>query len=291
MEQASRTAQFVALFRALETLRPADRRLFEDRLACELLDPELREVADRAAADQAGYEEVVARIDDINPGGRAWVVVRTKLIDDALRAALARGLDQVLLLGAGFDSRAHRIDGVDAVDVFEVDHPATQTVKRERVKASLGGEPGNVSYVPVDFDSQDPASELDAAGFRTGVRTFFLLEGVTSYLTEDAVDETVRFVGSAGGAGSEFAFTYLHRGILDGSFRAPGRDEAIERVASVGEPWRFGFDPDELPDYLAARGLELIDDVVPGQTAPPHLLASAEGASFYRLARARIGAH
>src|SRR5205085_11696149 len=109
---------------------------------------------------------VPALVDRRSPGSRLAVVVRTRFIDDALREGLAAGLDQVVLLGAGFDARAHRIAGIERVRVFEVDHPDTQAAKRERVRRRFGGEPRHVAYVPVDFDRQDLATELAAAGFQ-----------------------------------------------------------------------------------------------------------------------------
>jgi methyltransferase (TIGR00027 family) len=283
----SRTAQYVALFRALESARPTGERLFTDPLARDCLDGRLRVVAGLARLPRLG-RIVPALVDRRSPGSRLAVVVRTRFIDDALRDALAGGLDQVVLLGAGFDSRAHRVRGIERTRVFEVDHPATQAAKRERVRRRLGEDPSHVTYVPVDFDRQDVGAEMAAAGFRTGVRTFFVLEGVISYLTEEAVDAAFRFVADVGGAGSQIAFTYLHRGVIDGSHRPAGSRQAEARVTAAGEPWRFGFDPAELPGYLSARRLELVEDISPAEAAPRYVpRAQRPAAAFYRLARAR----
>ena len=288
MRGASRTAQYVALFRALESVRPPEERLFEDPLARTCLDGRLGRVADLARVPGIG-QLVPALVDRRSPGTRLAVVVRTRFIDDALREALAGGLDEVVLLGAGFDGRAHRIAGIERVRVFEVDHPETQAIKRERVRRRFGAEPAPVAYVPVDFDRQDLATELAAAGFRTNARTFFVLEGVISYLTAEAVDATFRTVAASGGRGSQIAFTYLHRGVIDGSREIPGSGQTQDRVAAAGEPWRFGFDPAEVPGYLAARGLELIEDVSPAEAAPRYVRAEHRpAAAFYRLCRAGI---
>ena len=286
MQGVSRTAQYVALFRALESARPAEERLFDDPLARSCLDGRLARAADLARVP--GFRQaVLALVDRRSPGTRLAVVIRTRFIDDALRAALDEGLDQVVLLGAGFDSRAHRIPGIELTRVFEVDHPDTQAAKRERVRARLGAEPAHVVYVPVDFDRQDVASELAAAGLRTGARSFFVLEGVISYLTAEAVDQTFRTVAGAGGPGSQIAFTYLHRDVVDGSRPILGSWQAQSRVAAAGEPWRFGFDPTEVPGYLATRGLELVEDVSPAEAAPRYVRAEHRpAAAFYRLARA-----
>ena len=290
MRGASRTAQFVALFRALESARPPGERLFEDPLARDFLDGRLGRLADLARIPAIG--RVVPRlVDRRSPGSRLAVVVRTRFIDDALREALTAGLDQVVLLGAGFDSRAHRIPGIERTRVFEVDHPDTQAAKRERVRRTLGEEPAHVTYVPVDFARQDLGAELAAAGFRSGARTFFVLEGVVSYLTPEAVDANFRYVAETSGPGSQIAFTYLHSGVIDGSHRPMGSGQARARVTAAGEPWRFGFDPAELPAYLADRGLELLEDVSPAEAAPRYVPAeSRQAAAYYRLARARPAA-
>ena len=290
MRGASRTAQFVTLFRALESARPPGERLFEDPLARDFLDGRLGRLADLARVPGIG-RVVPALVDRRSPGSRLAVVVRTRFIDDALREALTAGLDQVVLLGAGFDSRAHRIPGIDRTRVFEVDHPDTQAAKRERVRGTLGEEPAQVTYVPVDFARQDLGAELAAAGFRSGARTFFVLEGVVSYLTPEAVDANFRYVAETSGPGSQIAFTYLHRGVIDGSHQVPGSRQAEARVRAVGEPWRFGFDPAELPAYLADRGLELLEDVSPAEAAPRYVPAEyRQVAAYYRLARARPAA-
>jgi len=174
------------------------------------------------------------------------------------------------------------------VRVFEVDHPDTQAAKRAVVERQVGRAPAHVTYVPVDFDHQDLGEELARGGFDTGARTFFVLEGVISYLTADAVDGTFRYVGAASGPGSEIAFTYLHRGVIDGSRQLAGARETGARVRAAGEPWRFGFDPGEVPAYLAERGLELVEDVSPAEAAPRYVPPERRrAAAFYRLARAR----
>jgi methyltransferase (TIGR00027 family) len=101
---------------------------------------------------------------------------------------------------------------------------------------------------------------LAEAGFRTGTKTFFIWEGVTQYITSEAVDATFQYLSRAA-AGSKIVFTYIDRGIIEGSVRPPGTEEIISETQRCGEPWIFGIDPSELPQYLAARGFTLIEDV------------------------------
>ena len=211
----SRTAQYVAWFRALETRRrPASDRLFTDPLAEYFLDRSLRAAVTVAALPVAG-RAMPWLIDRRVPGPRASAVARTRYIDDALRTAVASGVEQVVILGAGYDCRAHRIPELSRLHVFEVDHPDTQTVKRHVIERRLGTLPSHVSYVPVDFDRDALADALTAAGLRPGLATFTIWEGVLSYLSPDAVDATVRWTTSVAGPGSSLLLTYVHRGLIE----------------------------------------------------------------------------
>jgi methyltransferase (TIGR00027 family) len=120
----------------------------------------------------------------------------------------------------------------------------------------FGGVPPHVTLVPVDFDDQSLAAALDHAAFDPGRTTLFIWEGVTQYITEQAVDSTLRTVAETAGGGS-IVFTYVEDGIIDGRNRG-ARDEAIlDMVAAQGTPWQTGFDPDQIASYLAARGLSV----------------------------------
>lgn len=174
---ASRTAEHVALFRALETKRPD--RLFADDYATRFLPARYRWLV-RAAALQPVGHGIARLIDRRYPGGpRTSAIARTRLIDDLLAEAAP---EQVLLLGAGYDSRAHRIPGIPTT--YEVDHPATQRAKRRRI-----ADRPHVHYLAVDLNERGLAEALATL---PGKRTAVIWEGVTNYLTEAAVDATLR---------------------------------------------------------------------------------------------------
>ncbi len=244
-----------ALFRALEARRPARRRVADDPLAVRFLTPGFRVVAGLARVRVAAAV-IEAFIDHRWPCVRGGVVARTRLIDEKVAAELPQ-VRQAVILGAGFDSRAYRLPAMRQVTVFEVDHPATQAAKRQAVQRSVGGPAGQVRFVPVIFGADDPAAKLADAGFEPGAMTLVLWEGVTNYLVPEAVDATFTFLAGVLGSGSPVVFTYVHRGIIDGTAVFEGADTTLRAVRRVGEPFTFGFDPAQLGGYLAARGFDL----------------------------------
>ena len=285
--KASRTAEQVALFRALETARGHD-RVFDDPLAVRFLHGGYRLLARAARVRPVGLR-LSRFIDRRWPGPRPSAVARTRLIDDLVVEALARGARQVLLLGAGYDSRAYRLPGIDRVAVFEADHPATQAVKRRLVRGAVRPERRrHVRYVPVDLLREDLGDALLAAGFAALEPTVVVWEGVTNYLSEPAVDATLRRIAALTATGSSLIFTYVDRRVLDGSLDAGNWPAAVRRA---GEPWTFGFDPATLPAYVASRGLRLALDMSTRDAAVRYLapLGRAEdAATFYRVAEAEI---
>lgn len=276
----------MALFRALETHRPPDRRLFTDPLAASFLSAPLSQVAS-AARLPVLRSALPWVIDRRFPGPRPSAVARTRVLDDALVAAVDAGVGQLVILGAGYDSRAYRLPGCASLRVFEVDHPDTQAVKRRVLARVLGQLPTHVQFVAVDFDRDDLAAALEHAGLRSGRPTFVLWEGVASYLTPEAVDATVRWAHDATGEPSELAFTYVHRGLIDGTVRFPYADAWARSVADAGEPFVFGFDPAELPAYLAERGWTQLEDISTTEALVRHGLDPSGVPAFYRIARAR----
>ena len=281
----SRTAEYMAFFRALESRRPAAERLFVDPVADAFLDRPLRAAV--AAAALPGVGRVVPwALDRRIPGPRASAVARTRYIDDALRAAVAAGTEQVVILGAGYDSRAYRLPELRGVRVFEVDHPDTQSVKRQVLERRFGALAPHVTLVAVDFDREPLAPAVATAGLQAGQRTFTIWEGVASYLTPAAVDATVRWTSDVAGPGSELVLTYVNRELIERTREFPHADAWVRSVERAGEPFVFGFTPDELVQYLAVRGWTLVDDLATPEALALYGLSAARVPSFYRIARA-----
>jgi methyltransferase (TIGR00027 family) len=185
--------------------------------------------------------------------------VRTRLIDDAVRRFVAAGGRQVVVLGAGYDCRALRLPELGGAHIVEVDHPATQGHKRA-VLDQLGVH-SPASYLAWDFETHpmdDLPGALADAGHDAAAPTLTIWEGVTMYLTEAAIDASLRAIASWSAAGSELAMTYMTKARLSRPSLAVRAVRAV--VQRLGEPFRFGWDPDELPGYLGARGFALHSD-------------------------------
>ena len=195
------------------------------------------------------------------PGAYCYELARGRHLDAVLIRGLERGIEQVVFLGAGFETRPYRLRAeFKSVDVFEVDHPVTAEYKRRELKRVLGCLPSYVRYVEADLEGLDLGPRLRRAGFDENARTLFICSGVTGYLTEPAVDRMLRYV-AASAPGSAIAFDYWHRAVIDGDYTAYGASQAVSRVTKLGEPYRSGIDPAELPAYLSDRGLDLDSDL------------------------------
>ena len=219
------------------------------------------------------------------------MVARTRLIDDAIAAVLDNGIEQLVILGAGFDSRAYRMSRLRALDVFEVDHPDTQAAKQGVLKRVFSTLPTHVRFVAIDFKRDDLTSAMRSAGYRDSARTFILWEGVTNYLTDGAVDSTLRWCSGAS-AGSLLLFTYVHRDVLTHPSSYTGTKNLFASLEKAGERLTFGMDPSHAPQYLAERGLSLEQDLGAAEYRARYFGAEARrmrGHEFYRVALARVG--
>jgi methyltransferase (TIGR00027 family) len=219
-------------------------------------------------------------------GNVRMMTVRTRFIDEALERATAGGATQVVILGAGFDSHAYRCRELLApAHVFEIDRPAMQTLKKQRVDDVLGGAPANLTYVAIDVQREALADVLIRHGYDPAQRTFFVMEGVTMYLPEEAVRGTLRFVGTHP-PGSGIVFDFVHQNLVDMLARldmAALPESArpfVQRFLNLikDEPWVFGLPAGDERGFLREFGLEL-GEVLPigGQESLERYLTRADG--------------
>jgi methyltransferase (TIGR00027 family) len=269
--QASRTALGAAGHRAAHQVLEQG-RIFADPLALRILG---------ADADEAIGE---AEREPRRRGLRLFIAVRTRFAEDALAAAIVRGARQLVVLGAGLDTYAYRADPGAALRVFEVDHPATQAWKRERLASAGIAIPPALTFAPVDFEHESLAEGLGAAGFDPARRSFFTWLGVTPYLTEQAIFATLDAIASLPG-GAEVAFDYANPPeAIDDPERRAAHEELAARVAAAGEAFRCYLDTPTLHARLTALGFSEIEDLGPTEIAARYFPGRATPA-------ARTGGH
>ncbi len=273
----------MALFRALESSKPADLRLFSDPYAAFFLSGWRKWIYQTARFD-AGRRMIERLLDRNSPGARAAGIDRTQWIDTDVSQAL-KECGQLVLLGAGFDTRAYRLPAAQAVKTFELDRTETSSAKR----AKLVSLPDHVKFVSIDFNKQSVSDALAGAGFDTTKRTCFVWEGVSNYLPAEAVDSTLRQLSKAA-AGSILIFTYVDRAVLEHPDQFLGAEKLLSRLRSYGEPWTFGLDPENIGEYLGARGLTPLKDIGVADVwrAACRHAEEIRGYEFYRIVSASI---
>lgn len=253
-DQSSITAEGIALLRAMESEKSEEERICYDPLAKYLCSPWLDFTA--RFFMKIGYAE------RRGPGVQGFLVARTRYIDDHVQSCLHDSIRQLVILGAGYDTRAYRIKGLrERVKVFEVDHPATQQVKIARLKKALGALPSHVVYVPIDFDRETLDGRLAQSGYDPKLKTLFIWEGVAYYLSPDAVDRTLSFVAHSSGPDSSIIFDYTYRSVIEGTIRR-GEVRSMRRSRPfTGEALIFGIPEGGIEEFLRARGFDLVENV------------------------------
>ncbi len=248
--QPSRTALRVALRRAAHQLIDTP-LVFPDPFAILILGPE--------SADELRRTPPASRR-PFSASLRAWVVTRARFAEDVLAAAVREaGVQQYLVLGAGLDTFALR-NPYPGLQVFEVDHPATQAWKRERLGAACLAVPSNAHMVPVDFATQSLPQQLEAAGFDPSAPCCTAWLGVVPYLTPEAFAATCQFLGSLP-HGSGVVFDYGQPREVLPPVEQLMHDSLSARVAQAGEPFQLFFTPETLRKLLRLNGLAVVDDL------------------------------
>jgi methyltransferase (TIGR00027 family) len=250
--QTSMTAMGIAIVRAIESERPEGQRICYDPYARRFVSGFLYHFV--RFFDRLGYAERKG------PGVMGFLVARERHIDEFLLARLREGAAQVVILGAGLDARAYRIEGMQERRVFEVDHPASQRSKTEQVQRIFGRLPEHVTYVDVDFNTQSLAERLFACGFDPAQRSVFIWQGVTQYLSPQAVDSTLAFIRQHSPSGSSVIFDYMYPTLLDGT-QPHGEVEKMRRdYWMTGEAMVFGIPEGQVMGYLEGRGFVNVEN-------------------------------
>jgi methyltransferase (TIGR00027 family) len=239
----SRTAHRVAIRRAAHQLLD-EPRVLDDPLALRIIGSETAEELRSNPKEHHAFSRSF----------RAFMAARSRYAEDELARAVARGVTQYVILGAGLDTFAYR-NPHPGLLVFEIDHPATQAWKREQLEAAAIRIPPSITFVPIDFEQQTLESGLKDCGFNTTTAAFFSWLGVTPYLTHAACRTTLSLIARMS-AGSGVVFDFA----VDPALLSPGQRQAFDalakRVAATGEPFQLFFDPEKLRDELKSLGFD-----------------------------------
>lgn len=189
-----------------------------------------------------------------------YVIARTKYIDAVFKQVLSGRFDQVLIFGAGFDTRAIRFHELNEnTQVFELDVPITQQAKIEQYQNRNIAIPTELHFIPVDFDKEFLPEKLDKAGFKRGKRSLFLMEGLLMYLQPASVAETFQTVQKYAGKGSLIVFDYVRASAIKKEGRAFGEDKIVNMVSGAGETWFFGMEQGQIEQFLSRYAMRLMD--------------------------------
>lgn len=255
-QSVGRTALGTAICRLIEQYQPESNRLFNDAVVKAMVGAPIRFLMRFGSMRNF----TIKQTDATTPGIFGAQICRTRYIDDAVQEALAQGIGQVAILGAGLDTRPYRLPGMDGVRAFEVDLPAVQAGKKKKVQKYFGHLPDQVTFVPIDFDRQTLEAVLAGTGFDPAKPTVFIWEGVTQYLNEEAVRRTLAFMGRSA-QGSSIVFTYVLKSIIERRSGIPGAEAMMDFVAKNNAPWLFGLEPAGMQEFLKHFHLAVVEDV------------------------------
>ena len=251
--QPSRTAMGAAAYRAVhQTLEGGV--IFADPFALQILDDDARAGLPGTAGDPA------------NRPMRLFIAARSRFSEDTMTACVARGVRQIVILGAGLDTFSLRNPHAEqGARVFEVDYPATQAWKRERLRQAGLDLPATLTFAPVDFERQSLLQGLAASGFRADQPAYFQWLGVVPYLTREAIVSTLDFISAI--AGSEVVFDYTEPFENFSPAIRANLTAVAERAAALGEPWLSLFNPADMAALLQARQFKQFWDVTRAELA------------------------
>jgi len=256
--RVSLTAQTTLRWRAIESLRPDDERICYDPAASKLMGP----FWGCLSRNRFFRRRFIQQLEREDTGIANWIVGRTRYIDDFLKAEIEQGTKQLVILGAGYDTRAYRLRELqEQVRVLEIDHLTTLKFKVAKVRIALKSFPKNLIYVPIDFAVESLEAKLVPKIYDRNLRTLFIWEGVTMYLRAEAVDQTLAFIAGNSGKGSSVVFDYSFESVVDGITDSMEVRKLRQTAANLREPLLFGIREDSIGEFLSSRGFDLVQNL------------------------------
>ncbi|MGV0809191.1 SAM-dependent methyltransferase [Mycolicibacterium setense] len=260
-----------------------DRPIIIDRWAARILPPVWR--VPIALARWGRVRRAMAAVSDKSaPGAWASLLCRKRYIDDLARTAARDGFEALVIVGAGYDTRTYRVPELADMRVWEVDLARNIVAKARALRRCFGEVPPHVNLVPANLEADNLTERLIDHGFDVGMRTVFVWESVTMYLTARAVRETLRQMAECA-PGSRLAFTYFRKDFVDGSVMY-GADAAYEKFVTKQKLWTFGLHPDDVSGLLAENGWGEIEQLGPVEYRDRHLKPAGRDQPVSEIERA-----
>lgn len=254
----SKTAERVAILRAKESMKPDGERICFDPYAIHFISPGILEWATHNPEEVRAMQE---RTERLVPGLDNSIIARVRYFDDFISRSIDEGVVQLVILGAGYDSRPYRIDGLKKIRSFEVDHPATQAAKIEKIRKIFGLLPDHIVYVPVDLAKDNLGLKLLEKGYDRSLKTLFIMEGLLMYLSPETVDDIFSFIAKNSGKGSAILFDYYIQSVVDGSCELLAGKNIHNQLVQLGEPLEFGINEGAVETFLESCGFSRVHNV------------------------------
>jgi len=257
-ENPSKMAEGIAMQRFGESAKPECERICYDPYAVHFISPEIIKFGMEHPKEA---KEKIEQMEKLFPGLSSSIMARVRYFDDFTKKSIAGGIEQLVVLGAGYDTRAYRIEELNGIKVFEVDHPNTQRFKVQKIEEIFGSLPEHVIYVPVDFEKDTLGQKLFDKGYDPLKKTLFIMEGLIMYIPPKAVAETLLFIVNNSGKGSAVIFDYYPESVVDGTCKVGMGRNIRNHLIQLEEPLQFGIKEEKIEDFLTEFGFSGIQNV------------------------------
>lgn len=257
-ENPSKMAEGIAMQRFGESAKPEGERICYDPYAVHFISPEIIKFG-MEHPEEAKMK--VEQMEKLFPGLSSSIMARVRYFDEFVKKSIAEGIEQLVVLGAGYDTRAYRIGELTDIKVFEVDHPNTQSFKIQKIGDIFGSLPDHVVYVPVDFEEETFNQKLFDNGYDSSKKTLFIMEGLVMYIPPKAVAKTLLFIVENSGKGSRVIFDYYPESVVDGTCKLEIGTNIRNHLIQLEEPLQFGIKEEKIEDFLTEFGFSGIQNV------------------------------
>jgi len=266
---------------AIEQYFPEEQRIITDPLAYAILPISMR-VLVWLTRFQPIRNWMIRSVEKSAPGLWNGVMCRKRYIDDRLARDMIE-MEAAVNLGAGFDTRAYRLPELKDVPVWEVDQTDNIEAKQERLEKGFGVLPDHVTLVPMNFDQEELIQVLEENGYSTDKKTFFIMEAVTQYLTEEGITSAFDFLATAS-PGSRLVFTYVLKDFIEGN-KSRDQQSLYDEWVVQKKAWLFGLDPREVADFLDTYGWKIIEDLGYDELAERYVISTVRDETFMEIER------